>query len=264
MDIITAHRQGLIEQLDLEVSALAGRRHDHAQRAIVLHHLCDHSRGSHVWALAEARRGLRIAEGLQALRRRLDRWGWLAARRDEARAALEQLAETLGEAAQLRTIAAYRAYRMTGAQALRDEAEAKLDPVLTELLNQCHAARRAGTCMSSEARQALFEQCDQHAAVAADPAELDAAWSAINATALRRAARRLLSDVALGKGTIKDQRKGFARVERELRNHAALPASFRANPAQHFYALQRMLLERRRQQWREACDRELDTFELAA
>jgi len=45
---------------------------------------------------------------------------------------------------------------------------------------------------------------------------------------------------------------------------AALPASFRANPAQHFYALQQMLCERRRQQWREACDLEPDAFELAA
>jgi hypothetical protein len=39
---------------------------------------------------------------------------------------------------------------------------------------------------------------------------------------------------------------------------------FRANPAQHFYALQHALAERRRRQWREACDREPDAFELAA
>ena len=31
-----------------------------------------------------------------------------------------------------------------------------------------------------------------------------------------------------------------------------------------FYALQQMLRERQRQQWREACDREPDAFELAA
>ena len=42
MDIIAAHRQGLIEQLDDEVAALAGRGRDHAQRAVVLHHLYDH------------------------------------------------------------------------------------------------------------------------------------------------------------------------------------------------------------------------------
>jgi hypothetical protein len=47
-------------------------------------------------------------------------------------------------------------------------------------------------------------------------------------------------------------------------NDPALPVSFRANPAQHFYALQHMLRERRRQRMREACDREPDAFELAA
>jgi len=43
-----------------------------------------------------------------------------------------------------------------------------------------------------------------------------------------------------------------------------LPPAFKANPAQHFYALQQMLRERRRQLWREACDREPDAIELAA
>ena len=80
MDIIAAHQQGLTEQLEEEVAALAGRARDHGQRAMVLHHLYDHSRGAHAWALAEARRALRIAEGLEALAKRLGRWGWLLAR----------------------------------------------------------------------------------------------------------------------------------------------------------------------------------------
>ena len=71
MDIIAAHRQGLIEQLDDEVAALAGRGRDHAQRAVVLHHL--YARGGHVWALAEARRERAVASGMAALRRRLER-----------------------------------------------------------------------------------------------------------------------------------------------------------------------------------------------
>ena len=264
MDIIAAHRQGLIEQLDEEVAALAGRGRDHAQRAIVLHHLFDHSRGNHAWALAEARRELRIADGLHALRRRLDRWGWFKGRRDEANAALERLADALGEAARSRTIAAYRAYRMTGTQALREEADAKLDPALIVLLDECHVARRAGEMLSLEAQQALAEQCEQFAAEAVDPADLQAAWAVIDATGLRGAAKRLVGDVVLGKKALKDRRQGPAKIERELRNHSALPSSFRANPAQHFYALQRMLLERRRQHWREACDQVPDAFELAA
>ncbi|HEY0629260.1 MAG TPA: hypothetical protein VGD23_08025, partial [Sphingomicrobium sp.] len=77
MSIIAAHQQGLIEQLEEDVRALSGRAGDHVQRAIVLHHLYDHSRGSHEWALAEARRQLRIARALAALDRRIERWGWL-------------------------------------------------------------------------------------------------------------------------------------------------------------------------------------------
>ena len=49
MDIIAAHQQGLIEQLEEDVKALAGRLRDHGQRAVVLHHLYDHSRGIHGW-----------------------------------------------------------------------------------------------------------------------------------------------------------------------------------------------------------------------
>ena len=93
MDIIAAHRDGLIEQLDLEVAALAGRSGDYAQRAVVLHHLFDHSRGNHLWALAEARRTLRIASGLARLRRRVNHWGWPGGSRDQAREALDQLSE---------------------------------------------------------------------------------------------------------------------------------------------------------------------------
>jgi hypothetical protein len=264
MDIIAAHRQGLLEQLDEGVAALAGRPRDHAQRAIVLHHLHDHSRGNHLWALAEARRSLRLAAGLAALRRRLDRWGWAIAHRDEAGAALDGLAEALGRTARSRTIAIYRAYRATGTQAMRDEADAWLDPVLADLLGQCHAARRIGMSMALEDQQSLAVHCEQLAAAATDPAEIDAAWVAIEATGLRRAARRLLGDKAVARQVAKDQRRGTARVECDLRNDATLPASFRANPAQHFYALQQMLRQRRHQQWREACDLETDAFELAA
>jgi hypothetical protein len=39
MDIIAAHQQGLIEQLEGEVSALSGRPSDYGQRTVVLHHL---------------------------------------------------------------------------------------------------------------------------------------------------------------------------------------------------------------------------------
>jgi len=62
----------------------------------------------------------------------------------------------------------------------------------------------------------------------------------------------------------RDRKRGWPKIESALRRDPALPASFQANPAQHFFALQNVLAERRRQQWREACDREPDSFGLAA
>jgi hypothetical protein len=264
MDIITAHRHGLIEQLEEEVAALAGRGRDHVQRAIVLHHLFDHSRGSHCWALLEARRELRIAVGLATLRRRLARWGWLRAKRERAEAALDQLAEALGEASRSRTAFAYRAYRLSSAPALREEAEASLDQALLALLDQCHAARRAAVSLGPEAKKAIIDQCEHWVAKVVDGQSVRLAWEAIAATGLKRAASRVVGDKALARLMAKDQRRDAAKIERQLRDDDLFPPGFRANPAQTFYALQRMLLERRRQQWREACDREADAFELAA
>lgn len=264
MDIIAAHRDGLIEQLDLEVAALAGRGADHAQRAVVLHHLYDHSRGNHHWALSEARRALRFAARLARLRRQLDRWGWLGGNRDLERAALEQLAAALCEGERLRTAVAYRAYRLSSTRALREEAEASLDLTFLGLLDQCHAARRDGASLSLDAQSELAGLSEEFAEAGMDRDAIGTAWAAIEATGLKRAARRLLGGRALARAAARDQRRGAMRLERALRADPALPPSFRTNPAQHFYALQHQLRERRRQQWREACDRELDAFELAA
>src|ERR1700741_2129295 len=103
MDIIAAHQHGLIEQLDEEVTALAGDWRDHGQRAVVLHHLYDHARGAHGWALGEGRGGLMIAGRIDALGKRVDRWGWMRGGREEARSALNLLSEALGEEARRRT-----------------------------------------------------------------------------------------------------------------------------------------------------------------
>ncbi len=264
MDIIAAHQQGLIEQLDDEVAALAGRPHEHGQRAVVLHHLFNHSRAGHSWALTEAQRGLRIAAGLAALQRRLDRWGWMIGDRNAASAAVRQLATALGEAARARAAAAYRAYRLSATPSLRAQVQEIVPPELLMALDQCHAARRAGDVLSSDIASCLAEESEALAVAAADPTLLEAAWLAVDATGLRRAAQRLLGDKALACAAARDRRRGSVHVERQLRANPALPAGFRANPAQHFYALQHTLRERRRQQWREACDREPDAFELAA
>ena len=264
MDIIAAHQQGLIEQLEDEVAAISGRARDHIQRAMVMHHLFDHSRGSFEWALAEARRELRIAMGLERLRRRFDRWGWITSRRHEARQSLAQLAEAMGEASRARCAAAYLAYRLSATPALLSEAEQRLPAELLIALDRCHAARRSREPVSADVMATLSQQSELYATAAVDGQSLEVAWSAVGATWLRRAARRLLGDKALTRAEARDRRRGWEKVERKLRSDPRLPGSFRANPAQHFYALQHALAERRRQRWREACDRELGAFELAA
>ena len=264
MDIIAAHRHGLVEQLEEEVAALAGRPSDHGQRAVVLHHLYDHSRGALEWALAEARREIRIAAGLNQLRQRLKRWGWLTRRRSLATEALAQLADALGRASRQRCAAVHRAYRLSGISALRGEVELGLPSDLLPTLEQCHSARRKRQPASADLRQELARQCEELASTDCLQEELAAAWAAILATGLGRPARKLLGDMPLDRAAVRDRKRGWARVEREIRGDEMLPATFRANPAQHFYSLQQMLAEKRRQQWREECDREPDAFELAA
>lgn len=264
MDIIAAHQQGLIEQLEEEVAALAGRPRDHAQRAMVLHHLYDHSRGSHAWALAEARQSLWIASGIARLERRIARWGWTVLKRDQAEVALVRLADALGEAAKARMIAAYRAYRLSATKALRGEAEANLPEALLGALDRCHHFRREGEKLPADIGLALAEESERLADAAIDHDALAEAWAMVEATGLRRAAKRLVGPKALARCRVRDERKGWARIDGELRRDPALPAAFRANPAQHFYAMHRALAERRRQQWRELCDQEANAFELAA
>ena len=262
MDIIAAHQQGLIEQLDHEVAALAGRRRDHGQRAVVLHHLYHHSRGEHHWALAEARREVRIAGALAALDRRTGRWGWSAAARSEARAALDMLADAMGEQALDRTATAYRAYRLSATAALRGEARHRVPEALLEALCRCHAARREGAGMTDPQRLVLAAASE--AAVAVDFGALGVAWAAIDATRLGAAARKLVGPRAMARADREAERRSAAWTEARLRRDTALPEAFRANPAQHFYALLHALGERRRNQWREAADREPDAVALAA
>ena len=264
MDIISAHQQGLIEQLEDDVMALAGRARDHGQRAVVLHHLYDHSRGAHAWTLAEARRELHVARALAILDRRLQRLGWMIRGRHSVREALESLATALGEGARARCAAACLAYRLSSSPALRAEATHRLPNQLQDALEACHAARKAGQPLPVDVLAELAGQSEAFAAAAVDHEAIAAAWRGIDATGLRRVARRLLGDKSLQRIAARDRKRSHLKVEAAVRMDPMLPASFHANPAQHFYALQNLLAERRRQQWRQQCDKETDAFELAA
>jgi hypothetical protein len=170
----------------------------------------------------------------------------------------------MGVESHSRCTAAYLAYRLSATPALRCEAEQRLPQPLLAILDECHAARRSGEAVSGETVSMLAELSEAHALAAVDPQALSSAWSAIGATWLRRPASRMLGARSLVRAEARDRKRGPAKAEQALRNHPRLPASFRANPAQHFYALRHALAERRRQRWREACDLEADSFELAA
>jgi len=264
MDIIAAHRHGLIEQLEEEVAALAGRPCDHGQRAVVLHHLYDHSRGALEWALIEARRELRISAGLSQLRQRLNRWRWLTGRREKATEALTQLTDAMGQSSRRRCEVIHMAYRLSGVSTLRTEAEQMLPKDLLTSLAQCHAARRARETVPTDVKQLLLSQCEELALGESGESQLDTAWVAIMTTGLGRQAQRLVGNKSLERAAVRDRRRGLDRIEHDLRRDDRLPAAFRANPAQHFYKMQLLLAEKRRQQWREECDREPDAFGLAA
>jgi hypothetical protein len=161
-------------------------------------------------------------------------------------------------------IAAYRAYRLSATKALRGEAEASVPEELLGALDQCHRLRREGESLPAEIGQLLVEESERLVDASVEPEALDRAWRLVEATGLGRSAKRLLGPKTLARRRVRDEKRGWARVERELRSDPALPAAFRANPAQHFYALQRLLAERRRQHWRELCDLEADSVALAA
>lgn len=250
MDIIAAHQHGLIERLDEEAVALAGRPQDYGQRAVVLHHLYDHSVGGHGWALLEARRQLDQAVAIADLRKRVGKF-WLSRRkRDLAAEALEQLAEALGLSAQQRCADAYRAYRMTATSAMEEEASSGLPAPLALLLGECHARRRAGMPLSSSTREQLCVESES----AYQMVELDTAWADMAATSLGKLARKSLRDSVGPQDFARAEKRGWDKLEKKVRHDPALPAAFRANPAQHFFALQNSLADKKRKELNEAAD----------
>ena len=135
-----------------------------------------------------------------------------------------------------------------------------MPPAYLAALDACHSARRDGAKLDGHCRAVLFEQSEAFAGRA--PA--GEAWPAINETRLGRPARRLVGSQRLAQEAAIAERKGWAWVEARLRQDKALPTTFRANPAQHFYALLHGLQEKRRNRWRAACDQDSMGVALAA
>lgn len=245
MDIIAAHREGLTEKLELECTDLAGRGRDFGQRAIVLHHLYDHSLGGHWWALLEAVRQMEMDRALQALEAKAGAWWRGGKAQGAARAALGELRTALGEEQARRTATAYRLYRMAGTPAL---AETLADSDHARRLIELHALRRDGQGIGADGAASLVEAVE--ADVGCDPdGAVAAAWALVDVSHLGKPARRALKRSDLAQSVARYRKKGWPKLERTLREDPFLPAAFRANPAQHFYALQHGLADRRRKDW---------------
>ena len=287
MDIIAAHQQGLIEQLRLDAEALAGRPCDFAQRAATYHHLYQHSGGNHafpllaahgaLWGAGYFRTGMRVGKLLS----HRFRGGRQAAMIEQ----LERFTDALREINRQVCVETYFTYRLSASPAFRDEAEARIEPVLLDALDRIHAHRRAGSLAPLADRATLFEaffEWEQRAIVAPllDEAFRQFEWPELHWIALRPAIRFAFlgwrplrfgdftsQDERLIKGVRafeRAERLGWREVERSLADYGEMPDSFCANPAQHFYGLLRSFQDRRRMQWREAADRDCEATPLAA
>ncbi|QNN65576.1 hypothetical protein H9L12_03065 [Sphingomonas rhizophila] len=254
MDIIASYQHGRIEQLAEEARGLAGRECDHVQRAIVYHHLYQHSGDRHAYALIAAQAALRLEDALANVEAAAERSWWRIGR---ARAAA--LAERARDfAAALRTIdrdrceAMQLAYRLAHTHGLSTLAEDQLP----EELRQAFA---------SDDRRALFlahqQWVENRWGLALEAAIHRLEWP-LRKGAVERAIAALRPGVAMFSAV---ERRGFTVFERKLFTDDALPRAFAGNPGQHYYRLQRDLADKRRRARAEACDLAADdTVVLAA
>jgi len=245
MDIIESHRLGLIEQLESEAVALAGRGRDSAQRAVVYHHVADMLGLAHGYALLAAHGALAIDAAMMRMEAQARRALWRLTRAE--RAALAGRVAAFG--ATLRAFDAERcagvllAYRLVATPSLDAEAAKRLDPDLLVALRDAQSLRGQA---DAAARHTLF-LAHQRWAEAVFGERIEQAIAALDwrlgARVLREAIEALRIPVKLYE---RADRRGLARIGRRLRRARGLPETFAANPAQAFFKLQRDVAGRRR------------------
>ena len=245
MDIIESHRLGLIEQLESEAVALAGRERDAGQRAVVCHHVADMLGLAHAYALLSAHGALAIDETVAQIERRA-RWAIWRLKRAERAALARRIA---GFGASLRALDAERcagllmAYRLVATPSLGAEAERRLDRDLLTALGAAQAARGQA---DRDARRGLFE-AHQRWAEKLIGARLDEAIAVLEWPLGGRVLNYAIDALRLPLSAFeRAERGGLARCERRLRRSKRLPEGFATNPAQAFFRLQRQTAERRR------------------
>jgi len=227
MNLISAHRDGLAEQLESEAEGLAGRPRDTVQRAIVCHHLFDHSGGRHGYALLAGVASLALDGRIEALRATARRGRWrLGARGAGLAERVEQFADAMRRLDRERCAALLIAYRSARHPAL---AEAVAGELRTE--------GDAGTLFAAWQRRS-----EERWGAAIDEAVAALEWplGGRRLAPLLDCARIPLSafDAA--------EKRGWRTVERGLLRDPRMPAGFAANPARHYFTMRAAIAERRR------------------
>lgn len=245
MNIIESHQHGLVEQLELEATSLAGRGCDATQRAVVYHHLADSLGLANGYALLAAHGALAINPAVAAMQRAVRR-SWWRLKRDRRAALHERVArfgEALREIDRRRCAAALLTYRLIATAGLSEQAQQRLDP---ELIAAFAPLRTRGGGVDAVARRRLF-LAQQHWAEALVGGALEQAISELDWPLGGRVVRRALAILRIPVSAFdRVDRRGLIRCERRLRQSKAMPGLFAANPAQAFFAFQRNMAERRR------------------
>ena len=245
MDIIDSHRLGLVEQLESEAVALAGRGARLGAARGRLPSCRRHARAGARLCLARGARraGDRPGGGAASSGERGGRcWRLNRAERAALGERVRRSATTLRALDAERCAGLLMAYRLVATPSLDAEAERRLD---REMLAALRAAQSARGQADAATRRALFEAHPRWAEqligarVEAAVATLD--WPLARARCAPRS-RHCGSRPRYARA----ERSGLARIERRLRGSKRLPDLFAANPAQAFFQLQRQTAERRR------------------
>ena len=245
MGIIESHRLGLIEQLETEAVALAGRERDAGQRALVCHHVADMLGLAHGYALLAAHGALAIDAAVKRMERHARRAYWRL-KRDERAALAERIADfgaTLRGLDVERCAGLLMAYRLVATPSLEGEAGTRLAPDLLAALREAQSVRGQA---DANARRKLFEAHQRWAETLVGE-RLDRAIAALDWPLSPDAPNGAIEALRIPpRAYERAERGGLARVEWRLRRSKRLPEMFAANPAQAFFQLQRQTADRRR------------------
>ncbi|WP_265571097.1 hypothetical protein [Sphingomicrobium nitratireducens] len=247
MDLIASYQAGLADEVANDARDLAGAPGDRLRRVATYFHLYQHSQGRFPLALVLAQLAL------WAPKSKLAR-GW---EEGDAKLCASLLA----------------GYRMTAMKALEGEAERRLDGTLREALERIHRVVDPGSVVRANGAIACWAASRRLAPALAEKrgdAATKSEWVGFSGLGWRS----VKLEAPAGAGAIeamllealsRGAAKGWAKAERAVIFHKAMPKDFAANPARHFFDLQQKLAEQRRRTERQRLDHEFgETVRLVA